>query len=108
MLQYMQDTPSSRRAQINSELAARGANRRAKHVIEHHTPSDEQESLKIDFYCECSNPTCNKRIKLSLKDFERLHDNESQFVISRGHHTPQIEKVLKTRQHFQVVEKFML
>ena len=91
--------------QINTELAIRGANKRVKKVIEKHTPNEEQATLKIDFYCECSDYNCQERISLTLEEFEKLHDEQSRFVIAKGHSSPSVEKVLKTRHSLQVVEK---
>ena len=99
---------STSRRQINAELAVRAANQRAKEAIEAHTPKEEQARLKIDFYCECSNESCQERISLTLEDYEKLHDEQSKFVIAPGHITPSIEKVTKTRRSLQVVDKYAL
>ena len=91
--------------QINTELAIRGANKRVKKVIEKHTPHEEHPNLKIDFYCECSNYNCKERISLTLEEFEELHDDQATFVIAKGHSSPDVETVLKTRHNLQVVQK---
>lgn len=103
----IQDSTSSR-SKINNELAARAANQRAQQVIEHHTPDNELDGLKIDFYCECSNADCTARIPLTLEQFKEMHAEQSHFVIAKGHATPAIEKVIKTKGSMQIVSKYML
>lgn len=99
---------SSARNQINTELAVRAGNRRVKRVIKDHTPQEEQPGLKIDFYCECSDPSCSARLALTLEQYEKLHDEQSRFIIAKGHATPTVEKVVKTKHSLQVVEKYAL
>ena len=96
------------RRKINAEIAVRGANERAKNVIEEHTPDEEKSTLKIDFYCECSDDDCRERVNLTLAQYEELHDSRSQFVIDKGHDSPSVEKVIKTRRGLQVVDKYAL
>jgi hypothetical protein len=99
--------PNSSRQQINTELAIRGANQRVKKVIEHHTPQEEQDGLKIDFYCECSNANCDQRISLTLDQYDDLHNNQARFIIAKGHSTPAVEQIIKTHPNLQVVEKYV-
>lgn len=103
----MKNTPSSRQ-QINTELAIRSTNKRVKRVIAEHTPKEEQHGLKIDFYCECSDAKCKDKIAMTLEAFEELHSNHSAFVIAKGHNTPAVEQVVKTKNNLQVVEKYAL
>jgi hypothetical protein len=103
----MQNSHDNRR-KINAELAVRGANKRLRNVIEKHTPPEEQGRLKIDFYCECSDDDCREHLSLTLAQYENLHDKKSQFVIAKGHQSPSVEKVIKTKHGLQVVEKYAL
>lgn len=102
------DNSNSSRRQINTELATRATNRRLRKVIREHTPSEEQDGLKLDFYCECSDPSCEERLALTLEQFEALHDQQSHFVIAKGHQSPSVEKVVKTKHNLQVVDKYAL
>lgn len=99
---------SDRRQLINNELLARSVNQKAKRVIKTHTPEDEQSDLHINFYCECSDDNCRQRISLSLEEYEKLHAKEAFFVILKGHETPQVEKVRKSKRDALLVEKYSL
>lgn len=61
----------------------------------------------INFYCECSDETCTKRIKLTPSLYTQRHQNSSQFIICLGHNVPKVERMVKTEENFAVVEKFM-
>lgn len=102
------ENSSSKRQQINTELAVRGANKRIKKVIRQHTPVEEQDNLKIDFYCECSDPNCLQRLSLTMAEYERLHDEQSKFIVVKGHNSPEVEKVIATKYNLQVVDKYAL
>ena len=67
--------------------------------------SDIKASEPVPFYCECSAPNCIERIKLTLKEYEDLHKDSRHFVVLVGHEFPEVEKVLKKKSHYQLVEK---
>ena len=98
----------SRRQKINVELAVRAANKKSSRLLKHHIPPEEQENLKIDFICECSDPACEARISLTLKEYEKLHSDVARFVIAKGHTEPQVEKVHHETPNSTVVEKYAL
>jgi hypothetical protein len=104
----MSDESPSTKSQINTELAIRATNRKVKRVIKEHIPEEEHQSVKIDFYCECSDPSCRERVSLSLDEYEKLHNKDAHFVIAKGHITPAIEKVVKNKPTMEVVEKYAL
>ncbi len=93
---------------VNAELAARASNKKSASKLKHHIPSEEQDGLKIAFDCECSDPGCKERISLTLKEYDKLHNNFAQFVIARGHSEPAIEKITKKDENKLVVEKYAL
>lgn len=98
----------SDRQKINIELAARADNKKSTKVLKNHIPHEEQESVKLDFYCECADPECKSRVPLTIGQYERLHTDKAQFVITKGHAEPDIEKVTKSGDTIAVVEKFAL
>lgn len=99
---------SHNRRLINNELKTRAANQRVKRVIEHHTPQEEQEKLKIDFYCECSRADCQERVTMTLEDYEKIHADGAAFAIAPGHEAPTVERVKQKRGDIAVVEKYAL
>lgn len=104
----MSDADTSHQRLIENELLVRDANEKVKLVIESHTPAEEQGSLPIDFYCECSSLTCQARVTLTLKQYEQFHSRNDRFVIAAGHLSPSVEKVVATKPDFLLVEKHAL
>lgn len=96
------------RQMINVELATRASNKHSSSILKHHTPLQQQANLKISFNCECSDPDCQERILLTLKDYEKLHKAIARFVIAKGHEEPKIEKVKRNDKNLSVVDKYAL
>lgn len=72
--------------------------------------TDQQDLLPdttqpIQFYCECSDGTCRKRIALTPGKYADLHKNHNQFIVLPGHEVPQIEHVITSTDDYTVVEK---
>ena len=93
---------------INVELAERAVNKKSFTLLKHHVPLTEQAGQKILFNCECSDPQCSERILLTLKDYERLHTKNAQFVIVKDHVAPAVEEIKASDDTIAVVEKFAL
>ena len=90
---------------INAELAARSFNSKAKDIIESHNPEGSVSDLIIEFQCECSDETCQERVPLTPKQYERIHSKSSRFVLAKGHEEPRVERVKINRADFTIVEK---
>jgi hypothetical protein len=76
--------------------------------MKQHIPAEEHDTVKIEFYCECSDPDCRQKVPLTLEDYEQLHNKDSRFVIFPGHVTPAVERVIHNKPTMQVVDKFAL
>src|SRR5690242_18207905 len=96
---------SNARRQINTELRTRSHNTRVKKMLEEHAPIEVQDDLVVDFYCECSDDNCNDRVPMTLQEYEKLHNSPAKFVLSPGHQSPMVEKVLKEEPDHTVVKK---
>lgn len=66
-------------------------------------PVDLQQPLY--FYCECSDEKCVNRVNLTIAEYLDIHRARNRFIIKKGHETPTIEKVVKKRKDFAVVDK---
>lgn len=66
----------------------------------------QDDNTPVYFYCECSDETCRKRIKMLPDAFNQIHTKRNRFVILRGHEVSSIEKVVATRGDYCIVEKF--
>ncbi len=93
---------------INAELIVRAHNQRSKEGIKNHIPKEAHRTEPIDFQCECSDIHCTERISLTLKQYEKLHDDNARFVVVKGHEEPKVEKIYKKNNDMAVVEKYAL
>jgi tRNA isopentenyl-2-thiomethyl-A-37 hydroxylase MiaE len=99
---------SEDRRKINNELNTRSYNQRSKKILKRHTPKELLDKLAIDFYCECSDDSCQARVAMTLDEYEKLHKSQTMFVIAPGHQSPTVEKVTKKQSDKLVVEKYAL
>jgi hypothetical protein len=98
------DEAGKRKRLAENEVIFREANSNiAEFII---TEEGANTEKKIPFYCECSDRSCKERIKLTPKDYKKCHKSKRQFVVIPGHEVPQIEKVIKEKDKFNVIEKF--
>lgn len=93
---------------INAELIVRAHNDRIKAGIEKHMPKEVRATELILFQCECADIDCKQRMPLTLKQYEKLHDDSARFVVLKGHEEPKVEKVHKKTGDLSVVEKYAL
>ena len=63
------------------------------------------ENQLLHFYCECSDKNCRERIKVSLKNYNKIHKSKDNFMILRGHNVAKIEDVIVKEPEYWVVKK---
>jgi hypothetical protein len=60
----------------------------------------------VEFICECADPTCMERVRLTLDQYEHVRSLSTRFVVVAGHEaTPLIERVIFRNPSFSVVKK---
>lgn len=64
------------------------------------------EADKAEFVCECSERDCTHRVEAPLRDYERVRQSPTRFLLAPGHAKDEIESVVERRGRFHVVEKF--
>ncbi len=64
-------------------------------------------NIPIGFYCECSDENCRQRIRVKPSFYEKVHKNNSQFILCPGHHAPEIERIMKSEKNYIIVEKYI-
>jgi hypothetical protein len=74
---------------------------------EGHMSMAPDDDAAIQFYCECSDEKCTKRITLSAAEYEEAHKNQDQFMILPGHNLPELERIIKSTGKYLIIEKFM-
>ncbi len=67
---------------------------------------DGIDTLVLHFRCECANAGCQRRIPMSIREYEMRHKNKQRFVVIAGHQDIRIEKVVLRLREYVVVEKY--
>jgi 16S rRNA C1402 (ribose-2'-O) methylase RsmI len=108
-------TPLSERRMVENEAIFRESNEKLQKTfnkLKQIAKEDGQEHLveeldtALEFYCECSDENCYKRVKLTLSEHTRIHKNRSRFTVIGGHEVDSIEKVIEKKPDYYIVEKY--
>jgi len=65
----------------------------------------ENGYLSAGFRCECSEPECAVRIRLSGRDWRKVRSRPNRFAVAPGHVCADIETVVEEGSHFWIVDK---
>ncbi len=102
---------------VENELAFRQPNEKVVKGIEKLdalAKADGQKSpmpsagITLQFYCECSDENCRRRIGLNTKKYRAIHSNRNQFILLPGHDVPEVERTVRTEEGYVVVEKYLV
>jgi hypothetical protein len=63
------------------------------------------EADATQFVCECADPNCTHRLEATLDEYEEVRSDGATFMLAAGHEHIDIERVVDTRRHFNIVEK---
>ena len=89
-----------KRRLVENEALFREVNERIREVVTTlHGPGP------FGFLCECSNRDCETRVHLSLEEYEAVRAQSDRFLVAPGHVFPDIERVVETHGHFEIVDK---
>jgi hypothetical protein len=58
-----------------------------------------------EWVCECGDQTCFERVVVALDDYRTVRSNGNWFLILPGHEKSDVERVVRERQGYVVVEK---
>lgn len=98
----------SERRMVENELLFRSANREVQRKIQADRPRRAaQDTMKLHFYCECSDLYCRDRIKLTADEYEAATKSEKEFIVIPGHENVAVEKIVHSRPEYTVVEKYL-
>ncbi len=64
------------------------------------------DSVEAAFVCECADPACTDRIEAPLDDYERVRADATHFLVVPGHEDTRVERVVRARRRYAIVEKF--
>lgn len=106
--------PLSERRQIENEMIFRRINEKvgddlgsldAMHIEEDNPHLIWDDTVLLNFKCECSDEDCDKRIPIKLSVYKKIHENRNAFIIKLKHQVEEIEKVIISEENYSVVEK---
>jgi len=77
-----------------------------RHVNEGIASAAERfEAREAEFVCECSDIRCTDRIVAPLDEYEQVRDEPTTFLLVPGHEEVAVERVVRRRHGYSVVEK---
>jgi hypothetical protein len=86
-----------------NEAAFRAGNERA-HAWEERR--DDPPTEQHTFLCECGDPDCKGRIKMTAAEYEDVRSDDMRFAVLVGHELPDAERVMSEHDgRYLVVEK---
>jgi hypothetical protein len=92
--------PERRLAQ--NEAIYREFNERMQESI---NTSDNHATMPMYFFCECSDEKCQKQIKISPREYNKIHKDKSKFTLVCGHEVKKIEDVISENPEYCIVKK---
>jgi O-succinylbenzoate synthase len=57
------------------------------------------------YVCECANPDCRRRIRLTREEYERVRQDSKHFAATQGHQIADAETVIEDNGDWVVIEK---
>jgi hypothetical protein len=91
--------PRQQRAAENEALS-----RQVNQAIEESQPPGAQEST-AEFLCECAYQYCTCLLKLTPREYDRIHADPRRFIVLSGHEDPEVETVVASHADYLTVEK---
>ena len=89
------DISKSERSQIENEMIFRRFNENigdnivaldAMHIEDNNLDLMWDDTILLNFKCECSDETCDERIPVKLSVYNKIHENRSAFIVKPNHH----------------------
>jgi hypothetical protein len=68
---------------------------------------DEASRSGLPFWaiCECDSRSCQRRIRVSVTEYEDVRRFPTRFLVASGHSTGEDERAVERRPAFDIVEK---
>jgi hypothetical protein len=60
---------------------------------------------RLDFRCECGQPTCEAFVSLTVSEYEHVRANNDRFAVLPGHEDSRIERVVERAECYLIVDK---
>lgn len=69
------------------------------------TAAERFDADEAEFVCECSDVGCADRIPAPIAEYERVRADPTHFLLAPGHEAAHLERVVRRRKGYWVVEK---
>ncbi len=69
------------------------------------TAAERFEADEAEFVCECSDVGCADRVAAPIAEYERVRADPTHFLLAPGHEAADVERVVRRRGGYWVVEK---
>ena len=79
--------------------------RRLNENIEEIAAGHGSDPHEYEFLCECSDPSCLERVRVTLEDYRRVREHGARFIVAKGHVVKEIERVVESASDHAVIEK---
>jgi hypothetical protein len=66
---------------------------------------NERKAEWLDDGCECWEPNCAERIRLSGPEWRKVRSRDNRFAVALGHVSVEIETVVEEHPSFWIVDK---
>lgn len=67
--------------------------------------AEDLDASRVEFVCECTDPTCAQRVAVSLAGYEAVRAHSDRFLLLPGHQNLDFERIVEEHDHYLVVEK---
>ncbi len=110
---------SSERRLVENEAVFRELNQKIHKGYKHtnklaredNQPDFLVKSTELDkplyFFCECADEKCVDRIKINMREYNKIHEERDNFVVLPGHNIAAIERIVAERAGYTVVKKYL-
>jgi hypothetical protein len=68
--------------------------------------ADAFQADEAPVVCECADAECMERLETPIEEYERVRGESTHFLLKPGHADDRVERPVRSRRGFQVVEKF--
>ncbi len=57
------------------------------------------------FVCECLDDRCDKRVSMTIEEYEYIRSDGNRFFVLPGHTDPEVDEILESTDRYLVVRK---
>lgn len=107
---------ASERRLVENEVVFRELNRRLQvgiDAVNKVALEEGEQPVYVDgdeafyFYCECSDENCKQRLRISLNEYNKIHQDSKSFIVARNHEVMSLEDVIFVGTDYSVVRKHL-